>query len=48
MNHNRQVYNYEILFNIPFTSERKSMGIILRNKETGVIIYYLKGADSVI
>lgn len=29
----------------PFTSESKSMGIIVENK--GDIVYYLKGADTV-
>lgn len=29
----------------PFTSERKRMGIILKEVSTGKIIFYLKGAD---
>ena len=39
---------YEILYIIPFSSERKSMGIIVKNMESSVITFFLKGADSVI
>jgi len=39
--------NYEILANFPFSSETKRMGIILRNLETNRIIFYLKGADTI-
>jgi phospholipid-translocating ATPase len=39
--------NYEILYNFPFTSDRKRMGIIVRQIETNKIIFYLKGADFV-
>lgn len=38
---------YEILANFPFSSETKRMGIILKNLQTGRIIFYLKGADTV-
>lgn len=38
--------SWEILENFPFTSETKRMGIILRNKETQEIFFFLKGADS--
>jgi phospholipid-translocating ATPase len=31
----------------PFTSASKRMGIIVRHSSTGRIIFYLKGADSV-
>jgi phospholipid-translocating ATPase len=31
----------------PFTSASKRMGIILKHNATGRIIFYLKGADSV-
>jgi len=40
-------YEYEILQIFPFTSETKRMGIIIKNKQTNEIIFYLKGADTV-
>ena len=40
--------NYEILANFPFTSESKKMSILVRHKESGKIIYYVKGAEIVI
>lgn len=42
-----QLEEYEILDNFPFTSERKRMGIIIREVSTQRVIFYLKGADSV-
>jgi len=39
--------NYEVLANFPFSSETKRMGIVLRNKETNRIMFYLKGAETV-
>jgi phospholipid-translocating ATPase len=42
------IEEYEILANFPFTSENKRMGILLRNKKHGHIIFYLKGAENVI
>ena len=42
------IVEYQILENFPFTSARKRMGIVLRIKETGKLIYFLKGADTVI
>lgn len=39
--------NYKILNMFPFTSETKRMGIIIKNNETDEIVFYLKGADSV-
>jgi phospholipid-translocating ATPase len=39
--------SYEILENFAFSSERKRMGILLRNHETRKLIFYLKGADAV-
>lgn len=39
---------YEILNIFPFSSARKRMGIILKAKSTGKILYFLKGADTVI
>lgn len=38
---------YEILQLFPFTSETKRMGIIVREKHTDEIVFYLKGADTV-
>mgnify|MGYP002080068117 CR=1 FL=1 len=32
----------------PFTSESKRMGIVVRERGSGKIILYLKGADTVI
>ena len=39
--------NYEILANFPFSSESKKMSILVRQKETGRFIYYVKGAEVV-
>jgi phospholipid-translocating ATPase len=39
---------YEILAMFPFSSDTKRMGIIVRNKVYGQIIFYLKGAENVI
>lgn len=41
------VEEYDILANFPFSSETKRMGIILRHRETNKIIFYLKGAETV-
>lgn len=38
--------NYEVLANFPFSSASKRMGIVLRNKETDKVIFYLKGSDT--
>ena len=38
---------FEVLANFPFSSETKRMGIILKSKKYGHIIYYLKGAENV-
>ena len=38
---------YEILQVFPFTSESKRMGIILRDQSSGEIVFYMKGADTV-
>ncbi|KAK9766200.1 putative aminophospholipid-translocase [Basidiobolus ranarum] len=38
---------FEILHVFPFTSESKRMGIIVRNKSTDEITFYMKGADVV-
>ena len=42
-----KIEEYEILANFPFSSDTKRMGIILKNKQYGHIIYYLKGAENV-
>jgi phospholipid-translocating ATPase len=42
---NREVFTVLQMF--PFTSASKRMGIIVRHNATGRIIFYLKGADSV-
>ena len=42
-----KVIEYEIKYSFPFKSETKRMGIILKNKETSEISFYLKGADSI-
>jgi len=38
---------YDILQVFPFTSETKRMGIIVRDKATGEILFFMKGADTV-
>ena len=42
-----QTEHYEVLANFPFSSETKRMGIVLKNRESGKIIFYLKGAETV-
>ena len=39
---------YQILDNFPFNYEKKRMGIIVRHQDSGRIIFYLKGAETVI
>ena len=41
------VEEFEVLANFPFSSDTKRMGIVLKNKKHGHIIYYLKGAENV-
>ena len=38
---------YFILANFPFSSETKRMGIVLKHQKTGRLIFYLKGAETV-
>jgi phospholipid-translocating ATPase len=38
---------YSVLAMFPFTSESKRMSILVKSKETGRIIYYVKGAEVV-
>ena len=47
MDTNGQVQKYEILENFPFSSETKRMGIIVKNKETNALMFYVKGAETV-
>ena len=42
------IEEFEILRSFPFTSESKKMGCLLRSKNTGRYIYYLKGAEVVL
>ena len=48
VNANNEVEEYEILENFPFSSARKRMGIVLRNVQKDFLLFYLKGAESVI
>ena len=41
------IEEFEVLANFPFSSDTKRMGIILKNKKYGHIIFYLKGAENV-
>jgi phospholipid-translocating ATPase len=38
---------YLILANFPFSSDTKRMGIVLKHEKSGRIIFYLKGAETV-
>jgi phospholipid-translocating ATPase len=42
-----EVLDFEILHVFPFTSETKRMGIIVRDSRNGDILFYMKGADTV-
>ena len=42
-----QEEEYDILANFPFSSETKRMGILVKHRSTGRVIFYLKGADMV-
>ncbi|CAG8503587.1 1121_t:CDS:10 [Cetraspora pellucida] len=42
-----EILEYSILQTFPFTSESKRMGIIVKDKTTGEIMFYQKGADVV-
>ncbi len=46
-NENGQQETWDILLTFPFTSERKRMGVICRKKGSQELIYFLKGADSI-
>ena len=47
LNINQQIETYSILANFPFSSDTKRMGIILKHDATGRLIFYLKGAETV-
>lgn len=42
-----EIEEYEVLNIFPFTSETKRMGIVVRERATGTITFYMKGADVV-
>lgn len=44
---NGSLMNYEILQVFPFSSETKRMGIIVRDSQTRDILFFLKGADTI-
>jgi phospholipid-translocating ATPase len=46
-NPNGGLEEYDVLNIFPFTSETKRMGIIVRERRTGAVTFYMKGADSV-
>jgi phospholipid-translocating ATPase len=37
--------DFDILFNFPFSSDRKRMGIILTERSSGKTFFLVKGAD---
>lgn len=47
MNPNNDIEEYDILANFPFSSESKRMGIIVRHRKSNKIVFYLKGAETV-
>ena len=47
-NFSGNIENYETLASFPFTSESKKMGILIKNLNTGTIIYIVKGAEIVV
>jgi len=46
-NCNGNYENFEIIANFPFSSQSKKMSVIVKQRETGKIIYYVKGAEVV-
>jgi phospholipid-translocating ATPase len=46
-NANHDIEEYDILANFPFSSETKRMGIIVRHRGSNKIVFYLKGAETV-
>lgn len=47
MNPLNEIEHYDVLNIFPFTSETKRMGIIVRDRSNNDIIFYMKGADTV-
>ena len=39
--------NYDILANFPFSSQTKKMSVLVKQRETGKTIYFVKGAEIV-
>jgi len=39
---------YQVLANFPFSSDTKRMGIIVRHLASGLLVFYLKGAEVVV
>ena len=46
-NPNKDIEEYDVLANFPFSSETKRMGIIVRHRQSNKIMFYLKGAETV-
>lgn len=42
------IEEYDILANFPFSSDSKRMGIILKHRDSKKIVFYLKGAETVL
>ncbi|XP_063721560.1 probable phospholipid-transporting ATPase IIA [Symsagittifera roscoffensis] len=43
-----RLLKFKVLHLFPFSSERKRMGIIVRSEQTGEVLFFVKGADSVV
>ena len=41
------IEEYHVLANFPFSSDTKRMGIVLKHVQTSRLIFYLKGAETV-
>jgi magnesium-transporting ATPase (P-type) len=41
------VENYDILADFPFKSNQRKQSILLKNRETGTVVYFAKGAEMV-
>lgn len=41
------ILEYDILHNFPFTSETKRMGIVLKDRQSGEVYFFEKGADMI-
>ncbi|KAG1138765.1 hypothetical protein G6F38_010314 [Rhizopus arrhizus] len=47
VNATEEMLNFDVLHIFPFTSETKRMAIIVKNRQSGEITFYEKGADTV-